>query len=99
MPEIRRTAVFEQWLRAIDEKSSGRIKVRLDRVADGNFGEWASVGDGVCELRFFFGPGWRVYYTIRDDGAVVLLNGGEKSTQPRDIAKAKALASELKEDD
>ena len=72
-----------------------RIAKRLDRLADGNFGDAKSVGDGVSELRFAFGPGYRVYYTVRGQVVVILLCGGDKHTQRRDIDRAVALAKEV----
>jgi len=69
--------------------------VRLRRVSLGNFGDCRDLGDDVCELRFAFGPGYRVYYTIRNGEVVILLAGGDKSSQSKDIAKAKELAAGL----
>jgi putative addiction module killer protein len=95
MIEIRRTEAFITWFNALrDARAFAKIAVRIKRLADGNIGDAASVGDGVSELRIHFGPGYRVYFTRRGKTIVVLLCGGDKSTQAADIAKAKALAKE-----
>jgi len=75
-----------------DTAAKARIAVRIRRMELGNFGDAKSVGAGVFELRFDFGPGYRVYYTERNDEIVVLLAGGDKSSQEQDIEKAKKLA-------
>ena len=96
MFEIRRTAEFIDWLAALgDVGARARIAKRLDRLAQGNFGDARSLGDGVSELRFTFGPGYRVYYTVRENIVVILLWGGDKGSQRRDIERAKAMAKEL----
>ena len=93
---IRETEVYAKWFsRLRDAVAKARILVRLRRVSLGNFGEYRELGDGVCELKFRFGPGYRIYYTIKNGELVILLAGGDKSTQTRDIAKAKQLASNL----
>ena len=95
MIEIRKTDVFNDWLAGLhDRKAVARIADRLDRLASGNFGDCKSVGDGVSELRFKFGPGYRVYFRRVGDVIAVLLCGGDKSSQRRDIAKAKAMTWE-----
>lgn len=92
---IVQTEAFGAWLDSLrDRKARLRIDDRLKRLAGGNAGDTRSVGDGVQELRLQFGPGYRIYYTWRDGVLIVLLNGGDKSTQARDIAKAKRLAKE-----
>ncbi|VWX49880.1 hypothetical protein NOVOSPHI9U_260072 [Novosphingobium sp. 9U] len=68
---------------------------RLDRVVAGNLGDFAPVGDGVSEMRIFYGPGYRLYFVQRGNAVIVLLCGGDKSTQDYDIATAKDLAKEL----
>ncbi|MGG6286659.1 type II toxin-antitoxin system RelE/ParE family toxin [Leptolyngbya sp. AN03gr2] len=96
MLEVRRTAEFLDWLRALrDVQARARIAKRIDRVAMGNFGDTKPVGEGVSELRFAFGPGYRVYYTRQGDVVVILLCGGDKGSQERDIERAKALAKEI----
>jgi putative addiction module killer protein len=86
---------FRVWLDSLrDEKARLRIDDRLRRLANGNAGDTKSVGDGVQELRLHFGPGYRVYYTWRDGVLIILLCGGDKGSQGRDISKAKELAKE-----
>ena len=83
-------APFITWLNSIkDVKVQRRIRLRVDRLIDGNFGDTKPVGDNLFELRLFFGPGYRVYYTIDNDTLVILFSGGDKSTQVEDIKKAK----------
>ena len=89
------TAEFRDWLNALrDRKARLRIDDRLKRLACGNAGDTKSVGDGVQELCLHFGPGYRVYYIWRDGVLIILLIGGDKSSQARDIAKAKLLAKD-----
>ena len=91
-------APFIEWLDDLkDSIAKSRIKKRLANVESGHFGDTAPVGDGVQELRFFFGPGYRVYYGIDDDVIVLLLCGGDKSTQNSDIKKAKEYWKEYME--
>lgn len=93
---IRETEMYSKWFaRLRDTVAKARILVRLRRMSLGNFGEYRELGDGVCELKFHFGPGYRIYYTVRNGEIVILLAGGDKSTQPRDIEKAKELACNL----
>ena len=87
---------FRRWLRALrDRQAQARIAVRLDRVAEGNFGDHRSVGQGVSELRINVGQGYRVYYTIQDKTVVLLLCGGDKASQQQDIHRAQQMACEL----
>ena len=96
MIEVRRSERFIAWLNALrDARAVAKIAVRIKRMADGNFGDVAPVGDGVSELRIHFGPGYRVYFVQRGDVLVILLCGGDKATQARDIAAARALAREI----
>lgn len=96
--DIRRLAAFDTWLRGLrDRQAVARILLRLERIADGNFGDHKSVGDGVSEMRIDHGPGYRVYYAQRGAVVVILLCGGDKSSQNRDIEKAKQLAQQLKD--
>lgn len=91
--EIVQSALFRDWLNGLrDRKARLRIDDRLKRLASGNAGDTKSVGDGVQELRLKFGPGYRVYYVWRGDVLIILLNGGDKGSQARDIAKARQLA-------
>lgn len=90
---------FLDWLNSIkDIKIQRRIKLRIDRLIDGNFGDTKSVGDKLYELRLFFGAGYRVYYTIEDNVLVILFTGGDKSTQTKDIEKAKVYLKDYKGD-
>jgi putative addiction module killer protein len=97
MLEIRRTEIFDRWLRRLkDDRAGAKIAARIRRMAFGNFGDVSSVGEGVSEMRIFEGPGYRVYFIQQGSAVVVLLCGGDKKSQARDIKAAKALAKELK---
>lgn len=94
--EIHTTDVFDKWTAKLkDRQAAMAIALRLARVASGNFGDTKIIGDGVSELRIFVGPGYRIYYTIRNNEIVILLCGGDKSTQQNDIKQAKELAKNL----
>ena len=96
MIEVRQTTRFATWLAGLrDERARARILKRLDRAQAGNLGDVAPVGGGVSEMRIFYGPGYRVYFIQRGSELIVLLCGGDKSTQDSDIEQAKALAKEL----
>ncbi|MGO4872998.1 MAG: type II toxin-antitoxin system RelE/ParE family toxin [Roseiarcus sp.] len=98
MIEVRQTAVFRDWLDSLtDERASERIAQRLVRLQAGLFGDVRSVGGGVSELRVDYGPGYRVYFARRGRTIVVLLCGGDKRTQARDIKAAKVMAAEIKD--
>ena len=98
MLEVRRTEEFSDWLGALrDGRAKGKIVARIDRLAAGNPGDVRPVGEGVSELRIDYGPGYRVYYVQRGNRYILLLAGGDKSTQDRDIAEAKRLATEYQE--
>ncbi|XCN74989.1 MAG: type II toxin-antitoxin system RelE/ParE family toxin [Candidatus Electrothrix aestuarii] len=93
MIAIRKTKAFVKWLDKLrDIQARSRVLVRIKRLADGNPGDVKSVGEGIYELRIHYGPGYRVYYTKIDDEIVLLLVGGNKSTQSSDIEKAQRLA-------
>ena len=97
MNSLVATPEFEQWLGNLrDAKGKARILSRLDSAALGNFGDCQPVGEGVSEMRIHFGPGYRVYFTRRSTIVYVLLLGGNKSTQRRDIKRAQQMARELK---
>jgi putative addiction module killer protein len=97
MMEVRQTAIFEKWFENLkDRKARSRIQARVDRLELGNFGDVAPVGDGISELRIFYGPGYRVYFIQQGSVIVILLSGGDKSTQQADIANAKVLAKQLR---
>lgn len=96
MIQIRQTEVFANWLHVLrDRQAKVRIQVRIDRLQLGLPGEVKPVGEGVSELRIDYGPGYRVYYTKRGRELIVLLAGGDKRTQDRDIKKAIELAHNL----
>ena len=96
MVEVRQTARFATRLAGLrDERARARILKRLDRAAAGNLGDVTPVGEGVSEMRIFYGPGYRVYFVQRGPVLIVLLCGGDKSTQGADIEEAKALAREI----
>ncbi|NVN87894.1 MAG: type II toxin-antitoxin system RelE/ParE family toxin [Rhodopseudomonas sp.] len=98
MPTIQRTDEFSHWLTHLrDLRARARILARIDRLELGNPGDVAPVGDGVSELRLHYGPGYRIYFVRRGAELIVLLGGGDKSTQSADIAAAKKLASELED--
>ena len=98
MYEIRKTDVFVRWLDNLgDRRGRAKILARLDRVAEGNLGDTKPVGEGVAELRIPFGPGYRMYYTKRRNIVVILLLGGDKSTQEKDIKRAIQMAQDLEE--
>jgi putative addiction module killer protein len=87
---------FTEWLDGIKDKLSVmRLRKRLRKVTLGNLGDVKSVGQGVFEMREFFGPGWRMYYVQQGDVLIVMIGGGEKSTQQADIASAIALSKTL----
>jgi putative addiction module killer protein len=93
--EIVRSDTFDGWLRGLrDRQARARILVRIDRLAAGNPGDIKPVGSGVSEIRIDYGPGYRLYLMQKGTVLVVLLAGGEKSTQAADIARAKAIAQE-----
>ncbi len=96
MPEIRKTAVFAQWLDGLrDLQARARVQVRIARLEAGNVGDAKPVGEGVSELRINYGPGYRVYFTRHGREVVVLLAGGAKRTQSADIKTALRLARNL----
>ncbi|WP_091917544.1 type II toxin-antitoxin system RelE/ParE family toxin [Mesorhizobium sp. YR577] len=99
MTILKQTATFRKWQRRLkDGKAKAAIAMRLHRLASGNPGDVAPVGEGVSELRIHYGPGYRVYFQNRGETIVVLLCGGDKGTQETDIRTAKRLASEWSED-
>ncbi len=89
---------FTEWYATIQDRSTrNKIQKRIDRLEDGNFGDHRSVGAGVFEIRFHFGPGYRIYFGEVDDTIVLLLCGGAKSSQARDIERAKDYWRQYKE--
>lgn len=98
--QLSETPVFATWLGSLrDRRAKAKIVVRLERLADGNFGAHKSVKDGVFELRVDYGPGYRVYFFQRGKELVILLCGGDKRTQDADIAQAKRLKVEIERTD
>lgn len=94
--EVVTTEIFDGWLDALTDPVATRaIAKRLVRVGAGLFGDVEAVGDGVSELRFHIGPGYRIYFTIRGRKLVILLCGGNKSSQQKDIRRAKEIAADL----
>jgi putative addiction module killer protein len=95
MFELKQTDAFRKWRTKLkDERARAAIASRLDRLAYGLAGDVAPVGEGVSELRIHYGPGYRVYFCKRGQTIIILLCGGDKSSQVRDIATAKNLAGE-----
>ena len=98
MVEVRTTEVFTRWFDGLrDRRARARIQARIDRLEMGHFGDVAPVGEGVSEMRIFYGPGYRVYFVQRGPVVVILLSGGDKSTQAADIIRAKDLARQIEE--
>ena len=96
MIEIRKTEIFAKWLDGLqDIRARSRILVRIERMAAGNPGDVKPVGEGVSELRIDYGPGYRVYFKKQSQKMAVLLSGGDKSTQAKDIKTALRLAKNL----
>lgn len=97
MVEINKTRAFLTWFEALrDDVAAARISVRIDRLAAGNPGDVKPVGSGVSELRIAYGPGYRVYFMRRGEALIVLLIGGDKGSQARDIKRAVEMADELR---
>lgn len=95
MIEVRRTAEFSDWLKSLkDVRAQARIEIRIARVELGNLGD-AKFFDGIGELRVDYGPGYRVYFVKRGNTVVILLCGGAKSSQKKDIKNAMTMAKEL----
>jgi len=88
------TPEADRWITGLrDNRGREKVLARLDRLRAGNFGDWRSVGDQLGELRIHHGPGYRLYFTRRGDRLVLVLVGGDKGSQARDIVRAKALAA------
>jgi putative addiction module killer protein len=96
VPEVRQTETFALWLaRLRDRRARARIQARIDRLQLGNPGDVKAVGGGISEMRIDYGPGYRIYFVRRGATLVILLAGGDKHTQERDIAAARELARNL----
>ena len=98
MTLIYTTEVFDVWFEALrDREAVRRIQVRIDRAEDGHFGDCKPVGEGVSEMRVHYGPGYRLYFMQRGNEVVILLAGGDKSSQNRDVKTAIGMARLIKE--
>ena len=96
MKIIYTTEEFDSWFTKLrDRQAQKRIQARIDRAESGNFGDCEPVGEGVSEMRIHYGPGYRVYFAQQGMEIVILLAGGDKSTQPKDIKAALELARQL----
>ena len=96
MKSIHTTETFDTWFAGLgDKQAARRIQVRIDRAEDGNFGDCEPVGEGVSEMRIQYGPGYRVYFAQRGLEIVILLAGGDKSSQTKDIKTALKIARQL----
>lgn len=95
---VKRLDEFSDWLKSLkDALTRQRLNARLRKVQNGNLGDVKSVGDGVFEMREHFGPGWRMYYVLRGEMLIVMLGGGDKSSQKDDVRQAIALAKSLED--
>lgn len=96
MYALRQTQAFQDWLDELtDRRAQIRIVARLRLAEAGNLGDWKSIGGDVSEMRVDVGPGYRLYFTRRAQSIIVMLAGGDKTTQKRDIKRAQRIASEL----
>ncbi|MBA3033132.1 MAG: type II toxin-antitoxin system RelE/ParE family toxin [Gammaproteobacteria bacterium] len=96
MTTVYTTEQFDNWFDGLrDERGRAAIRVRVRRAEDGNFGDCEPVGEGVSEMRIHYGPGYRVYFKRTGIEIVILLAGGDKSTQAKDVKKALKLAREI----
>lgn len=95
---VRTTEIYLDWINALKDKMArARIQVRVDRLVHGNPGQHRNLLNGISEMKIDVGPGYRVYYTRRGDQLIILLVGGDKSSQQRDISLAQELARNLQE--
>ncbi|MFA6204134.1 MAG: type II toxin-antitoxin system RelE/ParE family toxin [Gallionella sp.] len=96
MNSIQTTENFDDWFAGLrDKQAVRRVQIRIDRAEDGNFGDCEPVGEGVSEMRIHYGPGYRVYFVQRGIEIVILLAGGNKSTQSKDIKTALEIARQI----
>jgi putative addiction module killer protein len=97
MYQVQQTDIFEKWLSKLkDRRATAKVLVRIESLRQGNTGDSKSLGSGLHELRMHFGPGYRVYYTRKSGLVILLLCGGDKSSQSKDIARARKVLTELK---
>jgi putative addiction module killer protein len=95
---LRSTKQYDKWFFNLNDSTVKiRVLARLNRVENGNFGDFRQIGPDLFELRLFFGDGLRIYYTIQESRLILLLAGGDKSSQEKDIEKATALLKELED--
>ncbi len=100
MAVVYTTEAFDVWFESLrDKQAARRIQARIDRTEEGHFGDCKPVGEGVSEMRVHHGPGYRLYFTRRGVEIVILLAGGDKSTQHKDIERALALSRQLMENE
>ena len=93
---LRLTAEFDSWLDDLqDKKAQVRVAARLRQAEAGNLGDWKAVGGAICEMRLNIGPGYRLYFTRKGSILIIMLAGGDKSTQARDIKRAQRILKEL----
>ena len=98
MIEIRQTETYRKWFDSLKDRNARmRIDIRIRRISLGNFGDVKPVGEGVSEIKIDYGPGYRIYFVQKKNTIIILLSGGDKSTQSRDIQKAHELAQRVKE--
>lgn len=100
MYSLLKTVEFDRWLAKLrDQRAKARIVARMISAEHGNLGDISPVGSGVSEMRIHYGPGYRVYFTLRGKEMIILLIGGDKSSQQKDIVHAKRIAAELKKEE
>ena len=99
MYRVKKSIYFDKWMHSLkDIRGKIAIARRIERMSQGNFGDVKSVGTNISELRIKIGPGYRVYFTKHEEKLIILLVGGDKSTQTKDISNAKTLLEELKDE-
>lgn len=91
-------APYSEWIKTLDSSIRARVAARIARFEDGHFGDYKAVGGGVFEARFFFGSGYRIYFSVHSGEIILLLTGGDKSTQTDDLEKAKEYLKTYLED-
>jgi len=92
--KVRKTSIYTKWIKGLrDNQARYRILTRIKRLEEGNFGDCSPIGEGLSEMRIHYGPGYRVYIKDTGEEIIILLCGGDKSTQREDIAKAKQIAA------